>query len=86
MKIKIDQLARTLKANAHPVYWLSGDEPLLLQEAADQTRQYHRDAGFTDREAHTVDGISTGGSSDNLPETSLFAERKILELRYCTQT
>ena len=59
MKIKIDQLARTLKANAHPVYWLSGDEPLLLQEAADQTR-YHRDAGFTDREAHMSTGISTG--------------------------
>ena len=55
MKIKTEQLARTLKANAHPVYWLSGDEPLLLQEAADQVRRYHRDAGFADREIHTVE-------------------------------
>ena len=82
MKIKTDQLARTLKANAHPVYWLSGDEPLLLQEAADQTRQYHRDAGFTDRETHTVDRNFNWGqfrrSTENL---SLFAERKIIELR-----
>jgi DNA polymerase-3 subunit delta len=54
MKIKTEQLARTLKSNAHPVYWLSGDEPLLLQEAADQVRRYHRDAGFADREIHTI--------------------------------
>ena len=57
MKIKTEQLARTLKANAHPVYWLSGDEPLLLQEAADQVRRYHRDVGFADREIHTIRGF-----------------------------
>ena len=82
MKIKTDQLARTLKANAHPVYWLSGDEPLLLQEAADQTRQYHRDAGFTDRETNTVDwNFNWGQFRQSTGNLSLFAERKIIELR-----
>ena len=82
MKIKTDQLARTLKANAHPVYWLNGDEPLLLQEAADQTRQYYRDAGFTDRETHTVDrNFNWGKFRQSTENLSLFAERKIIELR-----
>ena len=82
MKIKTEQLARTLKADAHPVYWLSGDEPLLLQEAADQVRRYHRDAGFGDREIHTVErNFNWERFRQSTGNLSLFAERKIIELR-----
>ena len=82
MKIKTEQLARTLKADAHPIYWLSGDEPLLLQEATDQIRQYHRDAGFADREIHAVDrNFNWEQFRKSTSNLSLFAERKIIELR-----
>ncbi|TYL48252.1 DNA polymerase III subunit delta [Marinomonas sp. IMCC 4694] len=45
MKVRADQLAQQLKRNLTPIYIISGDEVLLVQEAADQVRkaaQLHR--------------------------------------------
>ena len=82
MKIKAEQLARTLRNQPQPLVWLSGDEPLLLQESADQVRQHYREQGFIEREIFPVDKGFTWDeflqASGNL---SLFAERKIIELR-----
>ncbi|MBR7888961.1 DNA polymerase III subunit delta [Marinomonas sp. A79] len=45
MKVRADQLAQQLKKNLAPIYIISGDEVLLVQEAADSIRkivQLHR--------------------------------------------
>lgn len=82
MKIKADQLTRTLNNNNLPLYWLAGDEPLLMQESADIIRAYYRDNGFTEREVFNVDkSFNWSNFSQASGNLSLFAERKIIELR-----
>jgi DNA polymerase III subunit delta len=84
MKIQGDKLAGELERALHPVYVISGDEPLLAAEAADAVRAKARAAGYTDRE---VFFIERGGAvwADVLAacETrSLFASRRVIELRF----
>ena len=82
MKIKPEQLARTLQGQLLPVYWLAGDEPLLMQEAADQVRHHFRDQGFTEREVFVVDkSFNWEQFSNATANLSLFASQKVLELR-----
>jgi DNA polymerase-3 subunit delta len=85
MRIKPEQLVRTLKSQQHVMYWLTGDEPLLMQEAADQVRQYCREQGFEEREVFNADRgfdwLNLLNSSSNL---SLFSTRKLVELRLMT--
>lgn len=65
------------------LYTLHGDEPLLLQEAADAIRAAARVQGYTERTVHTVAGahfdwsevLAAGGS------LSLFADKQIVEIR-----
>lgn len=82
MKIKPEQLAQHLKGEVRPVYLVTGDEPLLSEECCDQLRGYFRQQGFTERELLHVDG---GFKWEYLLECasalSLFADRKIIELR-----
>ena len=56
MKIKPEQLLSNLKQQLQPLYWINGDEPLLLQECADQIRLYCREKDFQDREIFSIDG------------------------------
>lgn len=82
MKIKVEQLTRTLSSNNLPLYWLAGDEPLLMQESADIIRAFYRDNGFTEREIFNVDkSFNWSNFSQASGNLSLFAERKIIELR-----
>ena len=82
MKIRGDQLSSTLAKGSAPLYWLAGDETLLLQEAADEVRGHWRGAGFTEREVfHVEQGFDWNDFLYQLDATSLFAERKLLELR-----
>ena len=82
MKIRGDQLPATLARQPAPLYWLAGDEILLLQEAADEVRRHWREAGFTEREVlHVEQGFDWNDFLYQLDATSLFAERKLLELR-----
>jgi DNA polymerase-3 subunit delta len=82
MIIKAEQLTSKLKKIA-AVYFISGDEPLLLLEACDQVRLAARKAGFEDREVFNVDNKFDWGqffaSADNL---SLFGGKKLIELRF----
>lgn len=55
MKIKPEQLSRTLNNDELPLYWLTGDEPLLMQEAADAIRKHYKEKGFAEREVFNVD-------------------------------
>ncbi len=82
MKIKPEQLSRTLNNNEIPLYWLSGDEPLLMQEAADLIRNQHREKGFAEREVFNVDkNFDWSHFSQATGNLSLFADKKIIELR-----
>ena len=82
-KLRADQLTQTLGNNQLlPVYLISGDETLLVQEACDAVRQAARKAGFTERERYHADKqfdwsllLSAANS------LSLFNDKKIIELR-----
>ena len=85
MRINTDQVARTLQKSLAPAWLIAGDEPLLTGEAADQVRARARAEGFTGRELHVTDrafdwsAVAASGQA-----LSLFAERRILEVRMPT--
>ncbi len=83
VKIDARQLPPQLKKPLLPCYIISGDEPLLVQEAADQLRQAAETQGFDSRECHHVDSgfdwQSLAASADAL---SLFSSRRLIELRF----
>ena len=82
MRLRPEQLQQHLKAGLAPVYLICGDEPLLLQEAADAIRSEARGRGFGDRELFHADGSFDW--QQLLAEAralSLFADKKILEVR-----
>jgi len=85
MQLRLEQLDGDLERQLRPVYLLYGDEPLLVQEAADAIRGRARAAGHTEREVmHADSGFDWNAllaASDSL---SLFAERRILEVRLPT--
>lgn len=83
MPLHPEALAAQLAAGLAPVYLLTGDEPLLLQECADQIRAAARTRGFTERQVYDPDGrhFDWTGPLAEASALSLFAERKILEIR-----
>jgi DNA polymerase III subunit delta len=85
MQLKPEQLAQQLKKGLAPIYFIHGDELLLVQEAADAVRACARAQGYSEREVFNVDRdfdwYQLAESSNNL---SLFAERRILEVRMPT--
>jgi DNA polymerase-3 subunit delta len=78
-----EKLAGHLQQQLLPVYLVSGDEPLLLQECCDQIRHKAREQGCSDREV--IDAGVTGFNWQDILHSatsmSLFAERKLVELR-----
>ena len=85
MKIKPEQLSRTLNNDELPLYWLTGDEPLLMQEAADAIRTHYKEKGFAEREVFNVDkSFDWSHFSQSTGNLSLFSDKKIIELRLST--
>lgn len=81
-KVRPEQLAGTLSKGLSPIYLVSGDEQLLVQEACDTIRQAARKAEFSERELfHTDPGFDWGQILSAANSLSLFAERKLIELR-----
>lgn len=82
VKIPASQLPSALKKRLLPCYLVTGDEPLLVLEALDAIRAKAVAQGFGSRELSVVapgfDWDSLRGAAGNL---SLFAERRILEIR-----
>ncbi|MEZ5585334.1 MAG: DNA polymerase III subunit delta [Candidatus Competibacteraceae bacterium] len=65
-----------------PVYVVFGDEPLLVQESTDAIRQAAREQGYDERVCLTVEaGFDWNGLEQAAANQSLFAERRLLELR-----
>lgn len=81
-QIRAGQLDSLLQGALAPVCFIHGDETLLVNESADAVRCAARKQGYTDREVFNVDRsfdwTSLQAASDSL---SLFAERRVLELR-----
>ena len=84
MKLYPDKLIGALQ-QLKPVYLVAGPEILLREEAVDSIRAAARKHGIAQRESLTADG---GFSWEQLSATgntlSLFAERRLLELRLPT--
>lgn len=85
MKVYPDKLAAHLKKSVSPVYVVSGDEPLLVQEVSDLIRSELRSQGYLERELFHVDGsFDWQDVLFSANSMSLFAEQKVLELRLAT--
>lgn len=82
MRLKLEQLESHLAKSLAPIYFLTGDEPLQQQEAADAVRRAARQAGHSEREILEVEGqFDWRRLGDAADSPSLFAERRLLELR-----
>jgi len=82
VKLNAGQLARHLQGALAPVYVVSGDEPLLCQEAADAIRGAARQQGYSERQVFHADaGFDWGQLHQAGASLSLFAERRLIELR-----
>ncbi|MBL8328886.1 MAG: DNA polymerase III subunit delta [Rubrivivax sp.] len=83
MQLRPEQLSTHLAKGVRPLYVLHGDEPLLMQEAADAIRAAARAAGCEEREVFPVSGahFDWSGVLGAAQEMSLFASGKILEIR-----
>jgi len=82
MRIYPEKIQAHLKQQLLPIYYVSGDEPLQLQETCDAIRIACREQGCEDREVLYVeksfDWHELLSSSANM---SLFGGRKLIELR-----
>ena len=82
MRLKPDQLPAHLQKNLAPIYFVSGDEPLLVNEAADAIRAAARRVGCSERLVYTLEsGFDWNQLREAQNSLSLFAERRLLELR-----
>ncbi|MDH5446872.1 MAG: DNA polymerase III subunit delta, partial [Gammaproteobacteria bacterium] len=85
MKLRADQLEQNLKSSLAPIYIVSGDEPFQLGEACQTIREQCRAQGVTEREVMHVDrSFDWYQLTDSSNAMSLFAERKLIEVRMAT--
>jgi len=82
LKLTLDSLRPHLAGEPARAYLVSGDEALLVGEAADAIRACVKRAGFAEREVHFIERVAdwddVRAASNNL---SLFGSRKLIELR-----
>jgi len=89
MPVEPAGLAQSLRQGLAPIYLLHGDEPLLIEEAADELRAAAIAAGYGDRAAfavdagaHTRDDIAPLDALEgDARAPSLFSSLRLLELR-----
>ena len=85
MKVRPDQIERHLKSELAAIYFICGDEPLQVMESADRIRAEARKRDYTEREVLDVDAqFDWNQLLDSGNSLSLFAEKRILELRLPT--
>jgi DNA polymerase III subunit delta len=82
LRVSAEQLPATLARGLAAIYLISGDEPLLVDEAAAAIRAAARAAGHLDRRVFFIErGFSWEEIDYNVQALSLFAERRLFELR-----
>lgn len=81
MPLNPDQFASQLKRRLPHICLVAGDEPLLVQEAADDFRAAARDQGFDEREVlHVEAGFDWNQLATASASLSLFASRRRIEI------
>ncbi|WP_136680390.1 DNA polymerase III subunit delta [Neptunomonas sp. XY-337] len=86
MKLSAEQLGAELKRGIAPIYLVTGDEPLIIEESCDLIRQALRAKGFEEREVLHVDGqFSWEYLLECANALSLFASQKLIEIRLGSQ-
>ena len=82
MQLRFEELAGHLQRNLAPMYLVSGDEPLLVQECGDRVREAARKRDYAERQVLTVEpGFDWNGLFRETQSMSLFSQRRVLELR-----
>jgi len=83
MRLYPEKLAGHLARQLLPVYLVSGDEPLLVQECCDLIRARARESGCNEREILDTGrpGFDWQSLLHSAASMSLFADRKLTELR-----
>jgi DNA polymerase-3 subunit delta len=82
MKLKPADLSAHLARQLLPIYVVSGDEPLLIQESLDVIREAARRKGYSEREIVEADkGYEWQQLVESCGSLSLFASLRIIEVR-----
>lgn len=82
MRVAADRLDEHLRGELAACYLISGDEPLQLGECADAVRRAAREAGHSQRIVFEAgSGFDWQALAGEAAAFSLFAERKLLDLR-----
>ncbi len=82
MRLRADQLKASLERGLAPVYLVSGDEPLQVQECLDDLRAAARAEGFAERVVLNADARFDWSALKEIGSNlSLFAERRVIDLR-----
>src|SRR5690606_26280694 len=82
MNVRPEGLERALRDGLPAITWIHGDEPLLSMEAADRVRAAARAAGCEERSVlHVERGFSVAELAGQAGAMSLFASRRLIELR-----
>ena len=85
MRLRSEQLTSHLARGLAPIYVVSGEEPFQVGEALDTIRASARGHGFSERVVFDVDATFDWRVLQHYGESlSLFAERRILDLRMTT--
>lgn len=86
MRFVPETLGREIAArDLQPCWLIAGDEPLLVGEAADQIRARAKSLGYSQREVLFAErGFDWGVVLAETRSMSLFAERRVLEIRLPT--
>lgn len=81
MKLRPDQLPQTLKNSLAPLYWISGDVPLLVQENKSLVKSSALKAGHSDLQKYTVDHhFDWNALIFDSQNVSLFGDKKLIEI------
>ena len=82
MRLRPEQIERHLQQDLLPVYLVTGDETLVVQETCDAIRRKAREAGCSEREVMQVDNrFNWDHLVASAAEMSLFSDRKLIELQ-----
>ncbi|WP_435104784.1 DNA polymerase III subunit delta [Arhodomonas sp. AD133] len=81
-ELRPEQLSGHLRKGLAPVYLLTGEEPLLVEEALAEIRAAARRDGYDEREVlHADSGFEWGRLREAAQSLSLFSARRLVELR-----